>query len=57
MSISVDKYKSGTNRSGSFPAALCKVQNIARWLAGLLTLTEAERLQAGIYLGGGGRDE
>lgn len=57
MSISADKYKSGTNRSGSFPAALCKVQNIARWLADFFTLTKAERLQAGIYLGGGGRDE
>jgi hypothetical protein len=27
-----------------------------RWLAGIFTLTEADRLQAGIYFGGGEHD-
>lgn len=57
MSVSIDKYKSGINHSDSFSAAHRTVQDIARWLADFFSLTEANRSQAGIYLGGGGRDE
>jgi hypothetical protein len=33
------------------------VKGIFRWLAGIITLTEEERLQAGIQVGSQGRDE
>jgi hypothetical protein len=56
MDISAGKYKSDGTRSGLFLAGLQTVRSIARWLIGFFTLTEADRLKAGIYLGGEGRD-
>jgi hypothetical protein len=32
------------------------VPGLVRWLSGFFSLTEEERLQAGIYVGGEGRD-
>jgi hypothetical protein len=56
MDISSDKYKSYGNPSNPFFAILQAVQGLVRRLIGLFTLTEEERLKAGIYLGGEGRD-
>jgi hypothetical protein len=56
MGILADKYKSDVNRSGTFSTVLHTIPSMVRWLVGFFTLTEAERLQAGIYLGGEGRD-
>jgi len=57
MSVSAGKYNSETNHPGSFSTALRKAQGIIRWLVDFFSLTETDRLQAGIYLGGEGRDE
>jgi hypothetical protein len=54
MDISADKYKSDGNRAGPFLAVLQTVRGIAGWLIGFFTLTEADRLKAGIYVGGKG---
>ncbi len=48
--------KSDGKRSGPFLAVLRTVQGFIRRLIGFFTLTEEERLKAGIYRGGGGRD-
>jgi hypothetical protein len=56
MDISTDNYKSDGNQSNPFFAVLQTVQSLVRRLIGLFTLTEEERLKAGIYLGGEGRD-
>jgi hypothetical protein len=57
MGISTDQYKSVGNQSGSFPFVLYRtVQGLFRRVAGIFTLTDADRLKAGIYLGGEGRD-
>jgi hypothetical protein len=56
MDISVDKYKSDGNRSGSFLAVLRVVRGLVRRLNGIFILTEEDRSKAGIYLGGEGRD-
>jgi hypothetical protein len=55
MDISVGKYETDINRSGSFSATLRVVREIVRWLIGLVILTDEERTKAGIYLGGEGR--
>jgi hypothetical protein len=57
MDIQADKFKSDTNRLGPFSAVLQTGLGIVRWLIGFFTLTEEDRLKAGIYLGGEGRDE
>jgi hypothetical protein len=57
MDISADKNKSGVNRLGPLSAILHTGLGIIRWLIGFVTLTEEDRLKAGIYLGGEGRDE
>jgi hypothetical protein len=57
MDIQADKFKSDTNRLGPFSAILHTGLGIIRWLIGFVTLTEEDRLKAGIYLGGEGRDE
>ena len=54
MVISADKYKSDGNRPGPFSAVLHTVLGIAGWLIGFFTLTEVDRLKAGIYVGGEG---
>jgi len=57
MDISADKYESDGIRPGPFLAGLQTVRGIIGWLTGFFTLTEEDRLKAGIYLGGEGRDE
>jgi uncharacterized membrane protein (UPF0136 family) len=47
MDISADKSKSDVNRSEPFFAVL---QTIG-WLIGFFTLTEEERLEAGVFIG------
>jgi hypothetical protein len=56
MDISVDKYKSDDNPSNPFFAVMRNIQGFVRELIRFFTLTEEERLKAGIYRGGGGRD-
>jgi hypothetical protein len=57
MDISTDKYKSNINhRSGLFSTVLHTLLGILRWLLGFFTLTEEDRLNAGIYSDGDGRD-
>jgi hypothetical protein len=57
MDTSADHYKSDKNQTGPFPSILIRtVLGAFRWLAGIFTLTEADRLQAGIYFGGGEHD-
>jgi hypothetical protein len=57
MDISTDKYKSDGNRASSFLAVSQAIRGIVRRLIGFFTLTEEERLKAGISVGGEGRDE
>jgi hypothetical protein len=56
MDISADKYKSDGNQSNPFFTVMRTIHGFVRGLIGFFTLTEEERLKAGIYLGGGGRD-
>jgi hypothetical protein len=56
MEILTDKCKSDGNQSNPFFAVMRTVQGFVSRLIGIFTLTEEERLKAGIYLGGGGRD-
>jgi hypothetical protein len=56
MDISTDQYKSDGNRAGPFLAVLRTVGSLVRRLTGFFMLTEEDRLKAGIYLGGEGRD-
>ncbi len=49
MDISTGKYKSDANRRSPFSAILHTAVGIARWLIGCFTLTEEDRLKAGIY--------
>ena len=55
--IESDKYISNLNQPGPFSAVLRAVMGILRWLIGFFTLTEEDRLTAGIYVGGEERDE
>ena len=54
--IESDKYISNLNQPGPFSAVLRAVMGILRWLIGFFTLTEEDRLTAGIHVGGEGRD-
>jgi hypothetical protein len=57
MDISADPHKSERTQTGPFPYALYRtVLGIFRRLAGIFTLTKEDRLQAGVHLGGEGRD-
>ncbi len=56
MEIPADKYKSDENRPGPLSEMWQIVRNIARWLAGLVKLTDEDRIKAGISFGGEGRD-
>jgi hypothetical protein len=56
MDISADKYKSDVSRPGPFSAVLHTVLAIVRRLTGFFELAEEDRLKAGIYVGGEGRD-
>jgi len=56
MEISSDKYQSDGNQSNPFFAVLRTIQGLFSRLTGIFTLTEEEQLEAGIYLGGEGRE-
>jgi len=56
MDIPVDKSKSGSKRPGPILAVMQAITGMVRWLVGFFTLTEENRLKAGIYVGGEGRD-
>jgi hypothetical protein len=56
MEISADKYKSDGNQSNPFFGVMRTIQGFVRRLIGFFTLTEEERLKAGVFRGGGGRD-
>lgn len=50
------RKKSAMLQPGSFLAGMSLVINIFNWLASLVRPTDEEKEQAGIYLGGEGRD-
>jgi hypothetical protein len=52
----VEKYTSNANRSSFFSTVMQNLLGVARRLVGFFMLTEEDRLKAGIYLGGEGRD-
>ena len=54
--IESDKYISNVNQPGPFSTVLHTVLGIVRRLIGFFTLTEEDRLTAGIHVGGEGRD-
>ena len=56
MDISADKYKSDGNQSNPIFAVMRTIQGLIRGLIGFFTLTDEERLKAGVFRGGGGRD-
>ena len=56
MDISADKSKSYGTQSNPFLAVKQTIQGFVMRLIGIFTLTEEERLKAGIYIGGEGRD-
>jgi hypothetical protein len=57
MDMSANQYKSDTGRRRVFSSGLFRsAQELIRRLVGVLTLTEVDRLQVGIDLGGEGRD-
>ena len=49
-----DQNTSNVNQPRSFSVGLPAVRDIARWLTGFFTLTDEERLAAGINLGSDG---
>jgi len=57
MDVSADQYESDdTHRSGSFLAVTQQIRDIVKWLVGFFTVTEEDRLKAGIVLGTEGHD-
>lgn len=56
MDFSVEKYKPYINRLGHIMAIFPKALGIARRLIEFFKLTDEERLMAGIYRGGEGRE-
>ncbi len=56
MDISADKSKSDVNRSEPFFAVLQTSGWLIGWLIGFFTLTEEERLEAGVVIGNQWRD-
>jgi hypothetical protein len=56
MDILSEKYIQNINRPAPFSAVLHAVPGIVRWLIRFFTLTEEDRLAAGIYVGGKGHD-
>ena len=54
--IESEEYISNVNQQGPFSAILHTVLGIVRRLIEFFTLTEEDRLTAGIHLGGEGRD-
>jgi len=56
MDISADNYKSDINRPNIFSTVLQTLLGTVRWLVGFFTLTEEDRILAGIYLDSKERD-
>ncbi|MBN2500021.1 MAG: hypothetical protein JXB38_04580 [Anaerolineales bacterium] len=56
MDISADKYESEGNNLGLFLAVLHTLSGIIREMIGFFTLTEGERLEAGVVIGNQWRD-
>jgi hypothetical protein len=56
MDITSDKYRSDGNRLGLFAAVWKGMLDIVRRVSGFFALTEEDRLKAGIYVGGEGRE-
>jgi hypothetical protein len=56
MDISIDQCKLNGNQAGLFLTIMQTLGGLVRWLTGFFMLTEEDRLKAGIYLGGEGRD-
>ena len=57
MDILPDQNISNENQPRSFSAGLPDVRGIVRWLTGFFTLTDEERLAAGINLGSDGMSD
>jgi hypothetical protein len=57
MEISTKKNELALNRPSSFLGVIQILQRAFRWLVGLVILSKEDKLKAGIYLGGEGRDE
>jgi hypothetical protein len=57
MDISADKSKPDSKRSWSFLAVLQTIRGFTEGLIGFFTLTEEERLEAGVIIGNQRRDE
>ena len=51
-----DKYKSDVSRAEPFLAILQTIMSFVRWLIGLFTFTEEDRMKAGIHVRGEKRD-
>ena len=57
MDISADKSKSDSERSRPLFAVLQTIRGFIGGLIGFFTLTEEERLEAGVMVGNQSRDE
>lgn len=57
MDISADKSKSDSKRSSLFSALLQTLRSFIGRLIGFFTLTEEERLEAGVMVGNQWHDE
>lgn len=56
MGILSGKSSSNDNQTSPIAVVVHKLQDIVRWLNGFFTLSEEDRVKAGIYHGGEGRD-
>jgi hypothetical protein len=57
MDISTDKYEpNDSRRPAPFLAVSRTVRGVVSWLAGLFKVSQEDLSDAGIYLGGEGRD-
>ncbi len=55
MDISTEKYTSDRNRADPISAVMQTVLGVIKRITGFFMLTEEDRLEAGIHLGGEGR--
>lgn len=51
MDTAAEKTKPAFERSNLFLSMISVLRRAERWLAGLVTLTEEERIKAGVYFG------
>ena len=56
MGILTGKPSSNDNQTNPYLVIVHKLQGIGRWLNRLFTFSEEDRMKAGIYHGGEGRD-